>query len=89
MESKSIHKEFKRERRGDMRKEIRDRKQKVIGAEQCCGAWRMIPGVLTRWRNYAILVMHDPHRSFVLKRKIMPQDRSRKSRAMFMSECES
>lgn len=52
MESKSIHKEFKeRKERGDMRKEIRDRKQKVIGAEQCCGAWRMIPGVLTRWRG--------------------------------------
>ena len=69
MEPKSIHKEFKRERRGEMRKEIRDRKQKVIGAEQWCGAWRMMPGVLIRWRNYAILVMHDPHRSFVLERK--------------------
>ena len=50
----------------------------------------MMPGVLIRWRNYALVAMHGPHRSFVLEVKTKPQNRSRKSRAIFiMSECES
>ena len=71
-------------------KKLETESRRLWGREVVWWMWRMMPGVLIRWRNYALVVMHGPHRSFVLEGKTKPQNRSRKSRAIFiMSECES